>query len=239
MRKLLSILVIALFLCGMVPLNSHNMGVTKVSGASMNKPATMAFLDMYPAHSNASGVRLGTVNTPFAYERIAGEVDSRSFQWERKGTNYWGRYSPEDEDNTYLMPYTPKAKDLSGNPEKVEEFGPASSFPKYWAEFYLTIRPEGGLSQEEEKWYIVLDDGGQVWFDPDGSFNDPRYQAKADPQSSRYVPGSNASNPMARIDPVRSNNSQGPYVIDPTHPDYRPRIFFWDRDMALKPGTNR
>ncbi len=239
MRKLLSILVIALFLCGMIPLNSHDMGVAKVSGASMNKSATMAFLDMYPAHSNASGVRLGTVDTPFAYETIAGEVDSRSFQWERKGTNYWGRYSPEDEDNTYLMPYTPKAKDLSGNPVKVTEFGESNSFPKYWAEFYLTIHPAGGLSQLTEKWYIVLDNGGQVWFDPDGSFNDPRYEAKADPQSSRYVPGSNASNPMARIDPVRSNNSQGPYVIDPTHPDYRPTILFWDRDMALKPGTNR
>ena len=91
MRKLLSILVIALFLCGMMPLNSHIMSVTKVSGASMNESATMAFLDMYPAHSNASGVRLGTVDTPFTYQEISGEVDSRSFQWERKGTNYWGK----------------------------------------------------------------------------------------------------------------------------------------------------
>ncbi|MCK5847975.1 MAG: copper amine oxidase N-terminal domain-containing protein [Caldisericia bacterium] len=238
MRKLLSILVIALFLCGMMPLDSHFMSVSEVSGASLNKSATMGFLDMYPAHSNASGIRLGTVDTPFTYERFS-EVDSRSFQWERKGTNYWGRYSPEDEDSTYLMPYTPQAKDLAGTPEKVISFGLESTYPKYWAEFYLTVHPDGGLSQETDKWYIVLDDGGQIWFDPDGAFNDPRYQAKADPGSSRYVPGSNASNPMARIDPVRSNNTQGPYVIDPIHPDYRPRIFFWDRDMTLKQGTNR
>lgn len=32
----------------------------------------------------------------------------------------------------------------------------------------------------EEPWYVILDDAGQLWFDPDGRFNDPRYNAKAD-----------------------------------------------------------
>ena len=36
--------------------------------------------------------------------------------------------------------------------------------------------------------YAVIDDG-TFWFDPDGMFNDPRYDS-SDPQSDNYVPGS-------------------------------------------------
>ncbi|MCK5744519.1 MAG: hypothetical protein KAH30_07245, partial [Caldisericia bacterium] len=100
---------------------------------------------------------------------------------------------------------------------------PATSVePRFWCEVYLTVRPDGARATEEDHWFVVVDSGGNVWFDPDGYFHDSRYYAYADPQDNRYAMD-NASrfdhctrNPNALVDPIRSNNTQGPYPLFPT-----------------------
>ncbi|HPM44865.1 MAG TPA: hypothetical protein PLR77_05660, partial [Caldisericia bacterium] len=46
-----------------------------------------------------------------------------------------------------------------------------TSQPLYWTEFYLTVIPDKGASQLYDHWYAVVDNMGQLWFDPDGRFN--------------------------------------------------------------------
>ena len=237
MRKLLSVLVIALFFIGSIPFGGTLPGNTKA--ANENKQATMMAIRLYPAHATREGKVIGCDTANFAYSGSDTCPDCRSFPWERKGTNNWGRYSPGDTANSYLMPFGPKASDAAGTPVPVRTDGIAASYPKAWGECYLDVSPDGSKSQELKKWYIVLDSGGQIWFDPDGQFNDPRYDATADPQSNTYTPGNVTSNVMSRMDPVKSNNTQGPYIIDQTNPSYQPKIYFWDRNTELKAGSNR
>ncbi|MEZ4811913.1 MAG: hypothetical protein R2883_00210 [Caldisericia bacterium] len=47
--------------------------------------------------------------------------------------------------------------------------------PYLYTEVYLTVKAEGGESQLYDKRYIVMDELGQVWIDPDGRFHDCRY----------------------------------------------------------------
>lgn len=108
--------------------------------------------------------------------------------------------------------------------------------PVLWTKFYMKITSKGGMSQESDPWYAVLDDAGQLWLDPDGVFHDPRYYAYADLADPNYILGSCASNPQTQVDPIPGNNTQGPYILDPSYfyndrdpnPYYRGNIFFWD-----------
>jgi len=222
MRKLLSILVIVSFLIVSIPFEGRINSL--VRSATSNKKATMIFVKFNPVGYDRDGKKL--------------EGD-RNFPWERKGTSYWGRFLRGDPTNSYLMPYVPRARDLSGSPKQVQVPGIAAAWPMYWAEIYLNIDANGGESQETIKWYAVLDDAGQLWLDPDGQFHDPRYNETADPYSSRYSPGSCSDNIMSRMDPIRSNNTQGPYVLNPRHPDFEQKIYFWDRNTQYKAGTDR
>lgn len=222
MRKLLSILVIVSFLVVSIPFGGNYNFL--IRSATSNKKATMIFVKFNPVGYDYDG------------ERLEGD---RNFPWERKGTSYWGRFLRGDPANSFLMPYVPRARDISGNPKPVQLPGIGASWPMYWAEIYLEIDAKGGESQEYIKWYAVLDDGGQLWLDPDGQFHDPRYDERADPYSARYTPGNCTDNPMSRMDPIRSNNTQGPYVLNPRHPDFEQKIYFWDRNTQFKAGTDR
>lgn len=240
MRKLLSFLVIALLFIGSMPFGTGlQKPVNQAKAATENTQATMIVLKMYPAHATRDGKVIGCDTANFAYGGSDTCADYRSFPWERKGTNNWGRYSPGNPAESFLMPVVAKARDMGGSPIAVTVPGAMAAYPKFWGEFYLDVNPDGTKSQEKIKWYAVLDSAGQVWFDPDGQFNDPRYQATADPLSNKYVPGSVTSNVMARIDPIKSNNTQGPYVINPKNADYKDRVYVWDRNTEWKPGTNR
>lgn len=237
MRKLLSFLVIALLFIGSMPFGTALPKQAKAT--TENKKATMIALKLYPAHSTRDGKVIGCDTTSFAYGGSGTCTDYRSFPWERKGTNNWGRYAPGDPANSFLMPNVTKARDMGGTPIAVTAPGAMATYPKFWGEFYLDVNPDGTKSQEQIKWYVVLDSAGQVWFDPDGQFNDPRYQGTADPQSMTYTPGSVTSNVMARIDPIKSNNTQGPYIINQNSADYKDRVYVWDRNTEWKLGTDR
>ncbi len=86
-----------------------------------------------------------------------------------------------------------------------------------WTEFYLDVDANSGMSQESNHWFAVLDTQGNIWFDKDGNFHDSRYYQYADPWNSSYQGDPNRSddhcksNPNARMDPITSNNTQGPY----------------------------
>ena len=94
--------------------------------------------------------------------------------------------------------------------------------PRFWCQFYLTVDPNGGESQEYDPMYAVLDNYGNLWFDSDGFFNDCRYYAFSDPADPLYKLDSNSEyddcgrNPKATVDPITSNNTQGPYPLMPT-----------------------
>jgi hypothetical protein len=96
------------------------------------------------------------------------------------------------------------------------------SEPRFWAQFYLTVDPNGGESQEYDPMYAVLDNYGNVWFDKDGYFNDCRYYAFSDPADPLYNLDAQsmfddcARNPKGQVDPLSSNNTQGPYPLMPT-----------------------
>lgn len=144
---------------------------------------------------------------------------------------FWGR-------SGFLMPNAQLAKDPN-NPSYNTPATTSNGFfvnPILWTKFYMKITASSGMSQESDLWYAVLDDAGQLWLDPDGVFNDPRYYAYADLADSNYVPGSCASNPQTQVDPIPGNNTQGPYILDPAYfynvrdpkPSYQGSIFFWD-----------
>lgn len=221
MKKLLSILVIMMFLVVSMPFGGNF--VLTARSADTNKKATMIFAKF----------------NPVGYDRDGKILEGKNFPWEPKGTNYWGRFYIDNPDDSYLMPFTEKAVNLSLSPVQVKTPGPQATWPLYWAEFYININAQGGKSQEYTKWYAVLDDAGQLWLDPDGQFNDPRYEATSDPSNSSYIKGSCSANVMARIDPIRSNNTQGPYMFDSNNKSYQSRIYFWDRNTSYKEGTDR
>ncbi len=94
--------------------------------------------------------------------------------------------------------------------------------PRFWTEFYLTVHPDGGKSQEYDHWFAIVDSGGNLWLDPDGYFHDCRYYGYADPLDPLYNRDDTSlfdncqRNPKAFVDPTTANNTQGPYPLFPT-----------------------
>jgi Copper amine oxidase N-terminal domain/Glucodextranase, domain B len=86
-----------------------------------------------------------------------------------------------------------------------------------WTEFYLDVDADSGASQESNHWFVVVDTNGNLWFDKDGHFHDSRYYLYADPWHPAYqldparTDDNCKENPFARVDPITSNNTQGPY----------------------------
>lgn len=121
---------------------------------------------------------------------------------------------------------TPDVVDLLDANASALKVSQTRSTPLFWTEFYLTVVPDKGNSQEYDRWYAVVDNMGQLWFDPDGRFNDSRYYAAADPETEVYrfvstiVSGHKSddckNNPNCKVDPSVANNTQGPYQYMPT-----------------------
>ncbi|HOJ16836.1 MAG TPA: hypothetical protein PLC43_06690, partial [Caldisericia bacterium] len=173
---------------------------------------------------------------PIGYDRDGKKLDPpRDFPWQKAGEQVWGR-------SGYGMPDSLIAVSSEGInvPAETKEL---QANPLYWTDFYLTVTPAGGRSQETEHWYAVLDSVGQLWFDRDGRFNDSRYYEPADPTNLRgyYISGSCKNNPLARVDPSTGNNTQGPYILDPTNKRFNadkdpetgePIVYFWDKQYS-------
>ena len=212
MKRLLSIVIVFSLLFSLLSIPNSNLGI--ISAKTTNPGATFAAVRWIKIGFDRDGLPL---------------YPAKDVPWARSGISWWGR-------DGYPMPNAYLAREASGiaRPALINDNVDESTKPVLWTEVYLSINPEGGRSQEYDKWYAVLDSAGQLWFDPDGMFHDPRYNPKADPRSPYYVAGScktssNKQNGITRyaIDPTSDNNTQGPYILNPEHPLYRegPIIF--------------
>jgi len=187
---------------------------------------------------------------PVGFNRDGKELVGKQFPWQKSGEQVWGRtgYNMPDSLKAFgSWTYTNVATDTTitinniNIPATITE---NTAVPVLWTDFYLTVNPAGGRSQESEHWYAVYDNVGQLWLDPDGRFNDPRYFEPADPTNlnDKYISESCKNNPLARVDPSTGNNTQGPYILDQENPRYNASvdddgntvIYFWD-----KTRTNR
>ncbi|HOO97803.1 MAG TPA: hypothetical protein PKV16_06495 [Caldisericia bacterium] len=261
MRKILTTLLSVALVLGMIstfmPMLSLDNAEAQGSG---NTPATMV------------GNRFHRIG----YDRYGRELpDGKMVPWQKVGEVWWGREG-------FYMPYAVRAVD---DPPYSITVPPATAFYStvvsnetsshvatlgfgLWTEVWLTVDVDPGDGQTTYKhhWYVILDDYGQLWFDPDGRFNDCRYYGYADPYDVNYMEDDDythdncTDNPRALVDPIVSNNTQGPYILDPDYnpfvnenasmwqfyspsyalnnvaaPVYNPRIYFWD---AEKTGYN-
>ncbi len=116
-----------------------------------------------------------------------------------------------------------------------------------WTEFYLDVDANRGESQESNHWYAIVDTDGNLWFDRDGHFHDSRYYTYADPWTDNYqqdparTDDNCKDNPYARVDPITSNNTQGPYTfpqynisgaLNPNDPLDENPVYFMDKNVG-------
>jgi len=214
MRKLLTLAVVVSFLFGMFP--------------TMLMPKTIAKAET--ANNRAVHVAATWHEVGYGWDGKYLEP-ARQFPWQKVGQSNWGR-------TNYLMPNIIKAVNNNGLPIPVTAEANAVQ-PIYYTQVYLDVTAQGGVSQESNAYYVVLDNQGQVWFDPDGFFNDSRYDVTADPIPPRwpfetyplntsYVQGSCSTNQNAKMDPNTDNNTKGPYIFNKFHPQYQSNMYFWD-----------
>jgi len=200
-----------------------------------------SIFSFYPGtwkHVKGASSNKEALNVAVRFHRINyNEYDEKMESWkivpwmDTPEETWWGR-------SGFEMPNAQLAKDPANPTVNVPATASNGLFtrPTLWAKFYMKVTAKGGMSQESDIWYAVLDDAGQLWFDPDGAFHDPRYYAYADLADPNYIPGSCAYNPQTQVDPIPGNNTQGPYILDPSYfynerdpnPYYRGNIFFWD-----------
>jgi hypothetical protein len=274
MRKVVTTLVSLALVVGMLvsfPLLTLDIEANDSGG---NQPATM----------------VANRFNPIGYDRYGRTLpESKLVPWQKPGETWWGRTgfpmpyairAVDDPPNSIpLPPATPTYATiamLNDGSDGVAEDGIPTSIAQLtyglWTEVWLTIEGIDGQCQYKHHWYVILDDHGQLWFDPDGRFNDCRYYGYADPYDVNYMDDPHdydhdncTDNPRALVDPIVSNNTQGPYILDPDYnpfssmnanmfgfqfydssydlsnqaaPIYEKRIYFWD---AEKTGydTNR
>ncbi len=207
-------------------------------------------------HTTYDGVRVNGETGRFEPTATYPTYDALSgvfVPWQRENQVIWGRTG-------YNMPNCLLAIRNDGNGpynRPVDQRAPTtwSIKPYLYAEVYLTVKAAGGESQLFDKRYIIMDELGQVWIDPEGVFNDCRYWDPADPKSAYYrsttvLSGDGSplwndcrTNPKCLVDPSGDNNTQGPYIFNPNYnpvatrvaypaPQYHERVYYWWWDEA-------
>jgi hypothetical protein len=164
-------------------------------------------------------------------------IDAPEYNFDSKSKVSWGR-------GIFRMPDAQLAISGTYNVRATEE---NSTLPVYWCVFY-TDRNFENPKELSGKMFAVIDSAGQLWFDPDGSFNDCRHYAYANPTDPNYMNDPDLtvgwdcvlSNKRCYVDPLPANNTQGPYFILPSkldgsrQPAYKgdqPVYFRIDREM--------
>ncbi|HUN19449.1 MAG TPA: hypothetical protein PLJ05_07710, partial [Caldisericia bacterium] len=200
---------------------------TQYSGVTVNADGTFAPTTQYPTYDATSGVFV---------------------PWQSEGEVIWGRIG-------FLMPNAAYAirNDGGGRYNRpVNNTSPANwtVTPYLYTEVWLTVKASGGESQLYDHRYIIMDNLGQVWIDPDGVYHDCRYWDPANPTSPYYrsstiLSGDNSAqwndcftNPKMFVDPSGDNNTQGPYIFNSQYnnvspiqdlpaPKYHERVYYW------------
>lgn len=163
-------------------------------------------------------------------------IPATDYAFDGKGLTLWGREG-------FPMPDAQLAVSSGYNIRAIQA---TSVTPTYYTIFYLDCDQTENATKLTEKIFAVLDSAGQLWFDMDGNFNDCRYYGYANPDDPNYMndPASTydiqSQDPNCFVDPITSNNTQGPYFIlstklngDP-QPGYNPneKVYFrYDKEI--------
>lgn len=201
-----------------------------------NKAATNVAVKWHQVGFDRDGSYLNPSNLDPATVTRGGAdgTEYQLFPWQKIGQQVWGRASTN---TAYELPrllpttgFSPLGRTIAANRDYNNNYTMNSY--AYWTEFFLTVTPNAGGSQEYAHWYAVLDKEGNLWLDPDGVFHNCAADPSADPmfwiQSLRiYEEGSCLYNPKGMVDPLPNNNTQGPYKMIFTDPTTMQEIYFW------------
>ena len=183
MKKVISLFAMLSMLMSVFMFTSE-FGSMQVTASSKNKGATFITNRFIPVGYSRDGLPL---------------TGGRQFPWQATANiRIWGNPN-------YPMPHAALAVDWDDTMNNIPAIeGSTDVQPVLWTEFFLSVQPLGPKSQLFDRWYAILDSAGQLWLDPDGTFHDPRYNAKADPRSYYYEAGScrTASNKQYCVDPA-------------------------------------
>lgn len=92
-------------------------------------------------------------------------------------------------------------------------------YPAFYTRMYLSPLPSASTAYGKDPLYVVMDDRGNLWFDPDGFFHSPHADPRRNPKDPLFQPGSctesNTIDGRIRysVDPSSNNNTRGPYPI--------------------------
>jgi hypothetical protein len=92
-------------------------------------------------------------------------------------------------------------------------------FPVFYTRLYLSPYPSPAYATGKDPLFVVMDDRGNLWFDPDGFFHSPHADPRRNPKDPSFIPGSctesNTLDGFIRysIDSTSNNNTRGPYPI--------------------------
>jgi hypothetical protein len=222
------------------------------------------------AAENKNATFIAVRFVPVGFERDGKELEGgKIFPWQKGSNTGWGNDDfpmPDVNSATFRV----QGHDINVSAffrsevdrlSQIETTGTYHTTPLFWTDFYLEVKPAAGRSQVYEHWFAVYDNAGQLWLDPDGVFNDPRYFEPSDPTNlnglygydrfTNTVPNfpkhvsSCSRNTLSRVDPSSANNTQGPYILDPENPRFsslgqttdesgNPVIYFWDRTRTQR-----
>jgi hypothetical protein len=242
MRKLVTLMVaLALVVTVLMPVFSAVSADTdsEIRGEEANTPATMIVKKWAKVGYDYEGNMLNPSTLDYTLlerEQLDG-TGYRLFSWQKEDEQVWGRAS---DDSLYQMPrLLPNATDHHWlgrfDPTNYDfDYDNNANNYAWYTEIYLTVEPNAGGSQEivKDKWYAVIDRSGSLYLDPDGKFHNASLDFTADPMyyeddNVTYAEGSCDTNPGAFIDPIPSNNTQGPYDIDFEDINSYDKIYFW------------
>lgn len=206
-----------------------------------NTPATMIINKFHRVGFDRDNNYLNpsTFRTTSISRAEAGGLTYRFFPWQKKGTEVWGRpsagfsyeLSPLVPIASWQPNWSPLGRTIAGNDNY--NYDQPSNVYAYWTEIFLTVTPNSGSSQEYEHWYAVMDTYGRLWLDPDGVFHNCGLDVTADPSyyiagaPVLYTEGSCLNNPKALIDPIPTNNTQGPYNLNWNSGTPAKNVYFW------------
>ena len=120
-----------------------------------------------------------------------------------------------------VFPWQGTEKSVWGSVEypMTDQYQGKEVFPVFYTRMYLSPLPSASTAYGKDPLYVVMDDRGNLWFDPDGFFHSPYADPQRNPKDPFFQPGScigsNTIDGRIRysVDPSSNNNTRGPYPI--------------------------
>lgn len=200
-------------------MNKNKLTTIFVAAILLLSPLEFSFasdLSMHNETATMVAVRWAPVGMSWSGNNL---VSAPDYNFDGNSIVSWGRTS-------FPMPDAEFAIDT--NSYNIAATDTTNTIPLYYCVFYLNLDYDYQTpTRMKEKMFAVIDSAGQIWFDPDGNFNDCRYYGYSDPNDPNYRrdPVANVDwddvriNKNCYVDPINGNNTQGPYYLFPTKQD--------------------